>query len=584
MTEDVTTDKMWITDTTPSSRFPVFTRMNAGDVLPNPITPLGASLAWLPHMLPGWAAGYAEAGAYRLSELLADESAAAGFFYGYLYINQSTVRTIGIRLGLGWEAIDTAFFAGAPDAPAHQSRPDDIDEAMAAAMGARAQWALTATEFPELEEARAMADGYRASRPALAEMSPAALVAHARSLMPVTRFIWRSYVIASNQSAVGPGVIAQVLGEAAAGLLIRVIGTAGDVDSAAPAIGLWDLSRVVRADPKLSAVFDEGAAGLVERLTTGQPTFWALFQEFLRDYGYRGPGEWDLGSQAWEIQPELALSLVERLRQRDDAASPRAGAAASDLDREDAMRAALEVVGDDEQARGTLQLAVESARRIAAWRERGKSNCIKVLHEARMALFELGNRLVRQGHLTDPAQVFLVLEPELDLLVSDPESITSLLAERDKAWRALFDIEPPTFIDGSKPLPALDSLPHRGGGDAAAATPGEVLAGAAASAGRVRGRARVIHDTAHIESFEPGEILVAPQTDPSWAPLFMVAAGVVVDIGAMNSHAMIVSRELGIPCVAGVTGASRRIVTGTLIEVDGAAGTVTVLEEEPARV
>ena len=114
MTEDVTTDKMWITDTTPSSRFPVFTRMNAGDVLPNPISPLGASLAWLPHMLPGWAAGYAEAGAYRLSELLADESAAAGFFYGYLYINQSTVRTIGIRLGLGWEAIDTAFFAGAP--------------------------------------------------------------------------------------------------------------------------------------------------------------------------------------------------------------------------------------------------------------------------------------------------------------------------------------------------------------------------------------------------------------------------------------------------------------------------------------
>jgi pyruvate,water dikinase len=275
---------------------------------------------------------------------------------------------------------------------------------------------------------------------------------------------------------------------------------------------------------------------------------------------------------------------VERLRRRDDTASPRLGATASDQDREEAMRTALGILAGDEQQQGTLRLAVESARRIAAWRERGKSNCIKVLHEARMALFELGTRLVREGRLTDPAQVFLVLEPELDLLVSDPESVTSLLADREKAWRALFDLEPPTFIDGSKPLPALESLPRRGGGDAAPVAPGEVLAGAAASAGRVRGRARVIHDTAHIESFEPGEILVAPQTDPSWAPLFMVAAGVVVDIGAMNSHAMIVSRELGIPCVAGVTGASRRIATGTLIEVDGAAGTVTVLQEEPARV
>jgi pyruvate,water dikinase len=88
----------------------------------------------------------------------------------------------------------------------------------------------------------------------------------------------------------------------------------------------------------------------------------------------------------------------------------------------------------------------------------------------------------------------------------------------------------------------------------------------------------VIRDLSAIADFEPGEILVAPQTDPSWTPLFMVAAGVVVDVGAMGSHAMIVSRELGIPCAAGVTGATARIADGTLLEVDGASGKVTVLE------
>jgi pyruvate,water dikinase len=109
-------------------------------------------------------------------------------------------------------------------------------------------------------------------------------------------------------------------------------------------------------------------------------------------------------------------------------------------------------------------------------------------------------------------------------------------------------------------------------------TPGEVLVGAPASAGVARGRARVIHDLSEIAAFEPGEILIAPQTDPSWTPLFMVSAGVVVDVGAMGSHAMIVSRELGIPCAAGVPNATNRIPTGTLLEVDGSSGKVTVLE------
>jgi phosphoenolpyruvate synthase/pyruvate phosphate dikinase len=105
-----------------------------------------------------------------------------------------------------------------------------------------------------------------------------------------------------------------------------------------------------------------------------------------------------------------------------------------------------------------------------------------------------------------------------------------------------------------------------------------VLSGAPASAGVARGRARVVTDPGNIADFQPGEILVAPQTDPSWTPLFMVSAGVVVGTGSMASHAMIVSRELGIPCVAGVQGATLRIADGAVIEVDGSTGSVTVLD------
>jgi rifampicin phosphotransferase len=74
------------------------------------------------------------------------------------------------------------------------------------------------------------------------------------------------------------------------------------------------------------------------------------------------------------------------------------------------------------------------------------------------------------------------------------------------------------------------------------------------------------------------DVLVAPLTDPSWTPLFLAVEAVVVNVGAILSHAVIVSRELGIPSVVSVTDATKIIPNGALIEVDGANGTVTILE------
>ena len=79
-------------------------------------------------------------------------------------------------------------------------------------------------------------------------------------------------------------------------------------------------------------------------------------------------------------------------------------------------------------------------------------------------------------------------------------------------------------------------------------------------------------------NFEPGDVLIAPFTDPAWTPLFLPAAAVVVNVGALMSHAIIVSRELGIPCVVAVEGATEKIPEGAMIEVDGTTGTVKLLD------
>jgi pyruvate,water dikinase len=573
------TDQNSIIDTVPSTRYPVYTRLNANDVMPDPVTPLGASLVWIPEILPAWAVGNVRLHSFTPEEMAPDPfPPVAGFFYGYLYVNQTYVRITGIRAGIGADAIDAAFFSH-PNPPPHRPSPSDVNEELSANIAERMQWTLTTTTFPELEEERELADRVRAERPDLHSASNEVLITLARAAAPLQRIMWgRGYVIASNQAAIGPGVISSLVGNEDPTLTIRLIGQAGDVDSALPSFALWDLSRVVRADAGLTAAFDKGEDGLLDRLRKEHPDFATQFDMFVHRFGYRGPSEWDIGVHTWETQPELPLSLIGRLRLLDDDASPglrreeRAGDVAA------ALHQALKIVGSNEEAVQTLHLAIASARRFAAWRERGKTSAVKVLHEVRAPLFELGRRLTAKGELDHPQQVFMALESELDHLATHAAALRDTLRERERQWRQLFDIESPTFVVGGDLMTPLADLPRKGGHELATVKPGDVLVGAPASAGVARGRARVVTDTSHIAAFEPGEILVAPQTDPSWTPLFMVAAGVVVDVGAMGSHAMIVSRELGIPCAAGVGDATSRIPDGTLLEVDGSSGKVTVLE------
>ncbi|MGH8929943.1 MAG: PEP-utilizing enzyme, partial [Egibacteraceae bacterium] len=122
--------------------------------------------------------------------------------------------------------------------------------------------------------------------------------------------------------------------------------------------------------------------------------------------------------------------------------------------------------------------------------------------------------------------------------------------------------------DGTEPKPAAT-------GPAAAGA----LRGTPASAGIVTGEARVVRDPVGAR-VEPGEILVAPSTDPGWTPLFAQARGLVTDIGGILAHGSIVAREYGIPAVMGTGAATRRIRHGQLITVDGDRGVVHLTPQE----
>ncbi|GAA3226842.1 PEP/pyruvate-binding domain-containing protein [Oerskovia jenensis] len=126
-------------------------------------------------------------------------------------------------------------------------------------------------------------------------------------------------------------------------------------------------------------------------------------------------------------------------------------------------------------------------------------------------------------------------------------------------------------ITAPLPAPSTDVT-----GDAPRLGNGSLLRGAAGSSGVATGPARIVRGPADFSHVSPGDVLVCPFTDPAWTPLLRIAAGVVTETGGALSHAAIVARERRIPAVLGVTGATRLIAEGSLVTVDGEAGTVTV--------
>jgi pyruvate,water dikinase len=188
---------------------------------------------------------------------------------------------------------------------------------------------------------------------------------------------------------------------------------------------------------------------------------------------------------------------------------------------------------------------------------------------------ELARRAATKGGEADFERFCMLTFDELPGYLADPPSFASVIEERYQFYERLSEVDPPFVVAGQPP--SLEQLEVEQP-DLGWVPPGTELQGAGGSPGVVAGRARVILDASDPTALEPGDILIAPITDPSWTPLFMPAGGVVVDVGAIQSHAVVVSRELCIPCVVSVKRATEIIPDGSWIEIDGSQGTVKVLE------
>jgi pyruvate,water dikinase len=584
----------WLIDSLASDRYPVYSRANAGEVAPHPVSPLSATMVLGGPGELGYRDAYIAAGTFRPDEFEADRANCVAFFGGYMYLNMSLTRIYGVRMpGMTPEMVDAQYFGDMPGITPYdaEARPTDDDPEASAKLGGYLAELFATVDLPDLRADQAQIARLVDTRPHLEGLGDQELVDHARSFIPLFRRLFCRHILVSAGTGVGLGTASAIC--AAVGrpeLSMALFSGLGDVDSAAPSWALWDLSRLAAGHASLRPVviahgtgrepIDEFAPALSELGHGGDEAaamFLARWQQFLRRFASRGPNEWDLRADTWGTKPRLVLAALVPMINAPDTDSPQMRTDRRVAERSAAlstMRHLLE--GADDMTRGTFEAAVRCGQVYAAGRERTKTHCIAVVHEMRLALDELARRHVETNALDHRDQLFLLTERELDDFVRVPGDFTDVLRRREVTYRELFDVEPPFVTHG---MPAhWTTWPRRSVIDAEPLAAGAVLTGIAGCPGVARGRVRVITDPGDPRGLEPGDVLVAPLTDPAWTPLFVTASAVVVDVGAQITHAVIVSRELGLPCVVSVTGATTTLRDGAVVEVDGGAGTVTVIE------
>ena len=285
--------------------------------------------------------------------------------------------------------------------------------------------------------------------------------------------------------------------------------------------------------------------------------------EVVRRHGYHGPNEGEISGTVWREDDTALRKLLDGYRSMGDEADPVRTEQAKRVEREQ-LEARL-LASLPAAKRPSARLILRLARSVVPVRGVGKSAFLQSLDMGRAAARRIGRCLVERGALDNAEDAFYLTVDEIPALPANARELVALRrARRDfyttleipSAWLGQPNASVREVVEADD-----DALPVHGVG---------------ASPGVVEGIVRVVTDLD--DDIEPGEILVTATTDPSWASIMFLSSALVVDIGGALSHAAIVARELGVPCVVNTKSGSRRLRSGDLVRVDGAAGTVEILK------
>lgn len=508
--------------------------INLAEAVPGVMTPLTAS-AWVPASEAGLRLPFHAMGVLDTSrkEIPADPAERiTNAFYGRMAVRVDFLCEIGDLVpGQSGEALARDFFGFVP--PDHVSKPSLRRVPFILARYPR----TFATIARRVEDLRARTDAWWRAEIARVDRLDLAALQH---------------LVAEADRRFAENLAAQALISAAAIQPVQ-----DQLDRLAAGAGV-DAADLLRGTPH-----EENVVLLdLWRVSRGEVSL----EDFLRRHGYHGPGEGEIDTRVWREDPEPVRRIVTQYAAKPDHEAPDARDGEHLAARVRAERTLLAGLGPAGRVRARIVLRL--ARRFIPLRGVGKVSYLQSLDVLRAASRRIGLLLVEQGRLdgADDASYLTVAELS-DHLLRHRDDLRGLVARRRTLREEYQALTLPSAWTG-QPEPVVP-VAQRHDVDR--------LEGIGASPGVVEGRVVVALDPATAEVDE-GDVLVAHTTDPAWVSLMFLSGALVVDIGGLMSHAAVVARELGIPCVMNTGHGTTALRDGDVVRVDGRAGTVEVLE------
>ena len=345
-------------------------------------------------------------------------------------------------------------------------------------------------------------------------------------------------------------------------------------------IAVWALSREVRASDTLMALFAQDdvraiAAGLAD--SADGRAFQSSLHAFIIEYGHRGGAERDAIHHRWRHRPELVFHALRPMLALGDGEDPSTG--------ERRLRERMLEAKEIALARAGRGLLLGSARAAALkW-------LIGVTQD--YIYYRDFERFWNDRTMSRPRDIYTAIGTEVHRRATCwPTRRTSSSSVARRCWRprrgswaratSRSASAPAGGCTRSTTTASPPSTSRAGARSTMTSYPttGSACAGSRRSSGTVTGRARVCRDISEVGKIGKGDILVTVATDPAWTTVFSFIGGVVVETGGVVAHAVMISREYGLPCVAHLTRACELIPDGALITVDGGSGRVVVHDQQ----
>lgn len=339
-------------------------------------------------------------------------------------------------------------------------------------------------------------------------------------------------------------------------------------------LALLDVADVIRPYPKvteyLQRVKEEPFLDELHKFPGGQEARGAILA-YLDKYGMRCAGEIDITKTRWNEKP---AALIPMILSNIINFEPGESSRKFEQGWQEALKKEQELLGrllklpDGEQKAGEAKRMIGLIRNFIGYREYPKYGMISRYFVYKQALMKEAEKLVKAGVILEKEDIYYLSFEELRETAAAGRLDYGIIGERKDEYKRYEKLIPPRVITSDGEIIAGEYKREN--------LPAEAIVGLPVSSGVAQGRARVILNMEDA-GLSDGDILVTTYTDPSWTPLFVSIKGLVTEVGGLMTHGAVIAREYGLPAVVGVENATRLIMDGQRIRVNGTDGYIEIL-------